>query len=288
MTKPSLATLSADAAAKREQLLAYVGRYESCAVAMSAGVDSTVVAKAAQLALGDQAIAVTGLSASLAEGELDEARRLAELIGIRHQTIQTEEFARDEYVRNAPDRCYHCKTELYEQLAGLADTLGVAVIFNGANWDDAGDYRPGMNAAMEHDVKSPLLECGINKTQVRQIAQSWNLPIWDKPASPCLSSRVAYGEEVTPERLAMIDGAERFLREQGLGVVRVRFHRGDMARIEVPVDAISRFLDADVREELIAKFKSLGFKFVTLDLEGFRSGSQNVVVPLEVLQSGGK
>lgn len=266
--------------ATREQLLSLVESYGSCAVAMSAGVDSAVVAKAARLALGDRAVAITGVSASLAAGELSEARAVAQRIGIRHESLDTDEFASPDYVRNAPDRCYHCKTELYTQLRAVADRLGLSVIANGANADDAGDYRPGMTAADEHNVRSPLLELGIGKAQVRELAALWDLPVWDKPASPCLSSRVAYGEAVTPERLAMIDRAEAWLKQQGLSVVRVRYHAGDLARVEVPTEAIARISSPPVRDELVVLLKSLGFKFITLDLEGFRTGSQNVVLPI--------
>jgi pyridinium-3,5-biscarboxylic acid mononucleotide sulfurtransferase len=269
---------------KRDALLALLGSYGSCAVAFSAGIDSTVVAKAAQLALGLQAMAVTGTSASLAAGELDEARRLAALIGIRHEVIATDELSQPDYLRNAPDRCYHCKTELYTQLDGLAERWGVAVVANGANTDDVGDYRPGADAAREHQVRSPLVECGINKAEVRLLAAGWELPIWDKPATPCLSSRVAYGEEVTPERLAMIDRAEQFLRSQGLRTLRVRYHRGDLARIEIPADALEKFCAAPLRDQLLAHLQSLGFKYVTLDLAGFRSGSMNDVLPIESLK----
>ncbi len=275
-----------DLDAKRERLLDLLCSFETCAVAFSAGVDSTVLAKAAQLALGDRAVAVTGVSSSLADGELDEARRLAELIGIRHETIATEEFTKADYTRNAPDRCYHCKSELYAQIERLAPRLNVRVVANGANADDAGDYRPGTQAAEEHRVRSPLLECGINKAEVRQLAADWGLPIWDKPAMPCLASRVAYGEEVTPERLAMIDRAERLLRDQGLRNVRVRYHKGDLARLEVPPAELGRLVEEPARRTLVEGLKDLGFRFVTIDLEGFRSGSLNALVPLEVLQPG--
>ncbi len=268
---------------KRDQLIQTLRDCGSVAVAFSGGVDSAVVAKAAHLALGDCAVAVTGVSNSLAAGELDEAREIARLIGIRHEVISTDEFARPDYLRNAPDRCYHCKTELYAQLDGRTERFGVAVIANGANLDDAGDYRPGMKAASEHAVRSPLIECGFTKADVRALAQEWNLPIWDKPASPCLSSRVAYGEEVTPERLQMIDAAEQFLRAQGLQTVRVRYHKGDLARLEVPAEALQKLCEPALREQLTLHLKSLGFKFITLDLEGFRSGSLNVLVPVESL-----
>src|SRR5262245_10100454 len=260
---------------KRDQLLATLRDFGSCAVAFSGGVDSALVAKAARSALGDKAVAVTGISPSLAEGELDQARHIAALIGIRHEVIETSEFADPNYTSNPSSRCYFCKTELYEQMKALVSRLGIAVIVNGANADDAGDWRPGMTAAGEHQVRSPLLECGFTKDDVRALAAHWQLPVWDKPASPCLSSRIAYGEEVTPERLAMIDRAEQLLRSLGLRTVRVRYHRGDLARLEVPPDAISQLAAQDMRERLASQLKQLGFKYVTLDLEGFRSGSQN-------------
>ncbi len=270
-------------AAKRQELVELLRSFESCAVAFSAGVDSTVVAKAAQLALGPGAVAVTGTSESLAQGELDEARRLAKLIGIRHEVIATDEFDNPLYRRNAPDRCFHCKTELYTRMSQWASQHGVRVLANGANTDDLGDYRPGMDAARQHAVRSPLAECGIGKQVVRELAADWQLPVWDKPAMPCLSSRVAYGQEVTGERLAMIDRAEQFLRARGLGDVRVRFHEGDMARIEVPAHAIADLCRDEVRGALVEHLRSLGFKFVTLDLEGFRSGSLNSLLPIQSL-----
>lgn len=274
--------LSDDLVAKRDRLVQLIAGYGPCVVAMSAGVDSAVVAKAARLALGDRALAVTGVSASLADGELDEARRLACLIGIRHQEIATNELDNADYVRNAPDRCFHCKTELYSHLAALARQTN-ALVLNGANVDDQGDYRPGMLAAAERSVRSPLVECGLTKAEVRQLAAHWGLPVWDKPATPCLSSRLAYGEEVTPERLAMIDRAEQYLRGLGLRDLRVRYHRGDLARIEVPASAIVRLAEPQVREQLAARLRELGFKFITLDLEGLRSGSFNQLITTDSL-----
>jgi pyridinium-3,5-biscarboxylic acid mononucleotide sulfurtransferase len=269
---------------KRDRLLETLRDCQSCLVAFSGGVDSAVVAKAAQLALGDRAIAVTATSASLAAGELERATSLAGQIGIRHEVIATSELENPNYARNAADRCYHCKTELYSQLEPIARGLSIKSIVNGANIDDADDYRPGMVAATEHQVRSPLVECGLNKADVRALAAVWELPVWDKPASPCLSSRVAYGEEVTPERLAMVDCAEQYLRSLGLRTVRVRYHRGDLARVEVPSEAISRLADEPTRTELMQEFRRLGFKYVTLDLAGFRSGSQNEILPLVSLR----
>jgi len=271
-------------ASKREQLLELLTGYGSCAVAFSGGVDSAVVAQAAQLALGDRAVAVTGTSDALAAGELEEAQDLAARVGIRHIVIATEEFANPDYVANKADRCYHCKTELYSQLGRIRERLGVEVVVNGANADDLHDYRPGLQAANEHAVRSPLAECRLTKSEVRQLAAGWELPVAEKPATPCLSSRVAYGLTVTPERLARIDRAEQFLRSLGFHELRVRLHVDDMARIEVPVSELSRLCEPDVRASVVAVFERLGFKFVTLDMAGFRSGGFTKLVPSEMVK----
>ena len=234
--------------------------------------------------LGPRAVAVTGHSASLAASELDECRRLAAEIGIRHEVIDTEELANPDYQRNAPDRCYHCKSELFAKVEGLAERLGVAAVVDGSNRDDHGEHRPGLKAARDRRVRSPLAECGLTKADVRALARAWGLPIWDKPASPCLSSRIAYGEEVTPQRLEMVERAERFLRERGFQPLRVRYHRGDLARIEVDAAAVARFADEQLRRETVELLKSVGFKYVSIDLEGFRSGSLNAVLPVESLR----
>jgi pyridinium-3,5-biscarboxylic acid mononucleotide sulfurtransferase len=272
--------------AQREILTKTLRGYGRVAVAYSGGIDSTVVAQAAYEALGDAAIAVTAVSESLAAGELEQAQDLAQKIGIRHRVIRTEEFADPNYRRNDSDRCYFCKSELYGRLSGMLNELSVEVIASGANTDDMGDYRPGLRAASEHGVRHPLQECGLSKADVRALARGWGLPTWDKPATPCLSSRVAYGEDPTPERVRMIDQAEQWLRQRGLRVLRVRYHKGDLARIEVPLDDLPRFVELQLRGELIAAFRALGFKFVTLDLEGFRSGSMNSVIPVESLLRG--
>ncbi|MCH2222270.1 MAG: ATP-dependent sacrificial sulfur transferase LarE, partial [Dechloromonas sp.] len=214
-------------------------------MAFSGGVDSAVVTQAAHRALGDRAVAVTGISASLAAGELEIALRIAASIGIRHETVATDELSNAGYLRNQPGRCWHCKTELYSQLRQLGDRLGYEVLLNGANLDDQGDFRPGMQAAEQNDVRSPLIECGINKREVRRIAQHWNLEVWDKPATPCLSSRVVYGLEITPERLARIDAAEQVLRDLGIAHARVRYHHDDLARVEVPVADLPRLCQGD-------------------------------------------
>ncbi|QDV39019.1 ATP-dependent sacrificial sulfur transferase LarE [Tautonia plasticadhaerens] len=272
--------------AKRDRLIAALRGYGRVAVAFSGGIDSTVVAQAAQLAIGEDAIAITAVSDSLAEGELEEAEELAKQIGIRHRVIRTGEFADPNYLRNNPDRCYFCKSELYGRLALLRVELGVDAVASGANLDDRGDHRPGMKAAAENGVVHPLLDSELTKGDVRALAKAWGLPTWDKPATPCLSSRIAYGEEVTPERTRMIDRAERWLRARGLRVVRVRYHKGDLARVEVPLDELPAIASAEVRAELVRAFRDIGFKFVTLDLEGFRSGSNNVLIPAEDLMQG--
>jgi uncharacterized protein len=249
-------------------------------VAFSGGLDSTLLAKAACLALGDRAVAVTGVSASLAGGELDECLELAALIGIRHEVIRTEELAIPGYSENNGNRCYFCKTELFTKVEQLAARLGMAVVCDGTNHDDRNDHRPGMQASRERQVRSPLAECELTKDEIRRLAAAWQLPVWDKPATPCLSSRVAYGETVTPERLAMIGAAEQFLREMGFQPLRVRYHKGDVARIEVSPEALPRFLEPGARDTVVEKLKSLGFKFIALDLEGFRSGSMNAMLKI--------
>lgn len=269
---------------KRDTLLTILASYGRVAIAFSGGVDSAVVARAAFEACGDNAIAVTAVSPSLAGGELEEARGLAELIGIRHAIIETREFQNDNYLSNPSNRCYFCKTELYSQLETRLDELNVDVICNGANVDDQGDYRPGMTAAKEHTVRSPLIEAGLTKAEVRELAKIWALPCWDKPAMPCLSSRIAYGVSVTPERVRRIDAAEQFLRREfGLREFRVRLEANELARIEVSLSELPPLLNMATFEVISRELRSLGFRCVTIDLEGFRSGNLNMLVPLETL-----
>lgn len=248
-------------------------------MAYSGGVDSAVVAQAAQRVCGANAFAVTAVSASLASGELENAVAIAQQIGIRHEVIDTQEFSESGYIANAGNRCYFCKTELYSRIEEIAARFPFDMLVNGANADDVGDHRPGMVAATEHRVRSPLLEVGLTKAEVRELAREWGLPVWDKPASPCLSSRIAYGVEVTPERVARVDAAEVWLREQlGIRELRVRLEANDLARIELPIETLAQFSASDLPHRTTAHLKSLGFRYITLDLEGFRSGSLNAVL----------
>lgn len=268
------------------RLVETVRGYGAVAVAFSGGVDSTVVAKAALLALGDRAIAITGTSESLAQGELDQARELARQIGIRHEVVTTSEMANPAYQANDGTRCYHCKSSLYDHLTSLRDRFGFDVLCSGANLDDLGDYRPGLVAAAERGVRHPLQDAGFTKDVTRKVAAFWRLSNHDKPATPCLASRLAIGVSVTPERLGRIDEAERWLRERGFVPVRVRYHEGDLARIEVAANQLERWASAELREAVARRLKELGFRFISLDIEGFRSGSLNVLVPLESRLAG--
>lgn len=279
---------TADGVDPADRLVKVLRGYGRVAVALSGGVDSAVVAQAAALACGPDAVAMTADSPSLAAGELDAARALAAQSGLRHIVLATREFEQPDYLRNPANRCYFCKTELYAQMAAEAARLGIDVLANGANLDDQGDHRPGMQAAAEARVRSPLVEAGLRKADVRAIARRWNLPVWDKPASPCLSSRIAYGVPVTPERVRRIDAAEQWLRERlGVRELRVRLDAHDGARIELPVEQIFRMLDAEVRRSALEHLQALGFRYVSVDLAGFRSGSLNAMLsPEDLVQLG--
>lgn len=246
----------------------------SALVAFSGGADSTLVAWATQQALGERAMAVTARSESLAAGEAEAAQQLARRIGIRHQEITYSELAIPGYAANPPERCYLCKGELFGRLVTLARQLGMDTVLDGTNADDQRDYRPGRRAAAEAGVRSPLAELGWGKEDIRAALRALDLPVWSKPASPCLSSRVPYGEPITAEKLAQVGRAEAALKELGFSELRVR-HHGAVARLEVPRAEMSRLLAPDLADEVVRRLKQAGFAFVALDLEGFSSGSLN-------------
>jgi uncharacterized protein len=246
----------------------------SAVVAFSGGVDSSLVAALAARALDDRALAVTAVSPALATGELEGAREVALAIGIRHETLATAELEREGYRRNGRDRCYHCKSELYEGLAGLAGRRGYAAVLSGANADDAGDWRPGLRAAAEHRVLHPLLEAGVGKGEIRALARALGVPSADKPASPCLASRLPYGTRVDPATLSQVDRAEQALKRLGYRVLRVR-HHGRLGRVELGAEELLRALTPEGREAIVGAVRSAGYALVEIDSTPFRSGSLN-------------
>ncbi|HEY6217722.1 MAG TPA: ATP-dependent sacrificial sulfur transferase LarE [Pyrinomonadaceae bacterium] len=263
--------------AKEERLREIFRELESVIVAYSGGVDSSYVAYVANAELGPRAVCITGESASLPAFQRAEIDRVVEKFGFQHEVIQTDELDNSSYSANNPDRCFFCKDELYTKLESVAHGRGIQTIVDGSTTDDLGDYRPGRRAAAQHAVRSPLIEVGLSKNEVRELSRRATLPTWDKPASPCLSSRIAYGTTVTIERLSKVDRGEEILREYGFREFRVR-HHDQLVRLEISQSEMDRVLNQQIFKELAARFRELGFKYVTLDLEGFRSGSMNEVL----------
>jgi uncharacterized protein len=259
---------------KHLQLKNHIKALESVLVAFSGGVDSTLVLAVARETLAGRVLAVTARSESLPERELAEASRLAREIGVAHEILDTEEMASLDYRRNPVNRCYHCKSELYGKLEQMAQKRCLRHVINGINVDDLGDHRPGLEAAREYGVKSPLVEAGLNKEDVRGLSRHLGLSVWSKPAMACLSSRVPYGEPITPEKLAAIERAEDILLSLGFSDLRVR-HHGEVARIELQKEDIPRFLSSPAADDARRGIQALGFKFITVDIEGFRSGRMN-------------
>ncbi|GEA14451.1 MAG: pyridinium-3,5-biscarboxylic acid mononucleotide sulfurtransferase [Moorella sp. (in: firmicutes)] len=266
-------------AAKLELLQKNLTDMEAVLVAYSGGVDSSLLLKVASMTPA-RVLAVTAASPTYPQVEIDAATRLAQELGLQHLVINTNEMEDSAFTANPPERCYHCKKELFAKLQELAREYGLKVIVDGANADDSGDFRPGSRAAREFGVRSPLQEVGLTKEEIRQLARHLNLPNWDKPSMACLSSRIPYGQAITPEKLEQVAAAEAFLRQLGLREIRVR-HHGAIARLEVNPTAFALLIDANVREKLVNRLHELGFTYITLDLEGFRSGSMNAVLSPE-------
>ncbi len=266
---------------KLQQLKNLFQEMKQALIAYSGGIDSTLVAKIAYDVLGDNALAITAVSPSLLPEELEDARIQAASIGIKHEIIATQEMNNPNYTSNPVNRCYFCKSELHDNLKPIAQKRGFPYVVDGVNADDLGDYRPGIQAAKERGVRSPLAEIGITKAEIREISQKLNLPWWDKPAQPCLSSRFPYNEEITIAKLQRVGRAEVYLRKLGYKNLRVR-SSGDTARIELPTEEIKEFVSKTNLDILVSQFQEYGFIYVTLDLEGFRSGKLNQVLAKQI------
>jgi uncharacterized protein len=264
---------------KYDRLLGILKELESVLVAFSGGVDSTFLARAAKDALGDKALLVTADSETYPASELEEARRLARHLGMRHLVIETRELDNPEYAKNPPNRCFFCKEELFTRLEPVAAREGAACLVYGANMDDLGDHRPGMEAAKRMGVRAPLIDAEFWKAEIRELSQEFGLPTWDKPSFACLSSRFQYGDGITAEKLRQVDAAEAFVRSLGFKQFRVR-HHDRLARLEIARDEMARFWEDDIRDSIVERFRELGYLYVTVDLQGFRSGSANDALKL--------
>jgi uncharacterized protein len=264
-------------ARKQDHLCALLKGFGRVMVAYSGGTDSAYLAWAAHQVLGENALAITADSASIPESHKRDAERFAQQVGFRHEYVQTYEFDNPDYVKNGPDRCFHCKDELFTRLEEVGREHGIEHVVYGVNVDDLGDYRPGQTAAKLHTVKAPLVDAGLTKAEIRELSRLANLPTWDRPASACLSSRVPYGTPVTPQTVKTVEAGEEAIRALGFRQFRVRFH-GELVRIEIAPDELSAALNPDMARAFTSIFKPLGFLYVTLDLEGYRQGSLNAAL----------
>jgi len=282
---PQLETISLTEARQKEERLADILKeLQSVVVGFSGGVDSAYLAYMANRILGKNALCVTAVSPSYPTFQKKETAGFVEAFGLNHVTVESEELDNPEYRENAPNRCYFCKSELFVKLEGLARERGFKAVIDGTNYDDLGDFRPGRRAATEHSVRSPLLEAQMTKLDIRELSRRAGLPTWDKPALPCLSSRFPYGTSISEEKLSVVDRGEDILRNFGFRVFRVRFHE-ELVRLEFSPEELPKALNMTMVEILRKEFKELGFKYVTIDLEGYRSGSLNEVLPLYKKQS---
>ena len=279
MTTQTTSVEAITAQQKEEKLAEILRELQSVVVGFSGGVDSAYLAYMASRVLGKNALCVTAISPSYPEFQKKETALFVEQFGLSHLEIESEELDNPAYRENAPNRCYFCKSELFTKLEALAAAKNYNAVIDGTNHDDLGDYRPGRSAAKEHQVRSPLLEARMTKLEIRELSRRAGLPTWDKPALPCLSSRFPYGTAITAEKLSIVDKGEGVLRDFGFRIFRVRFHE-ELVRLEFSPEELPKALNVTMAAILVTRFKALGFKYVTIDLEGYRSGSLNEVLPI--------